>query len=210
MNRFFLMALVALLCIGFGFVFSCGDDDDPSTSSGQADDEGDDDDTFGVDDDDDDDDSEFDCSGNVCTDNTTGLMWLNTQHGDLWGEASAHCQNLDHWDYTDWRLPTVDELRTLMRGCPATETGGSCGVTAACLEETCADESCLGLDYGQGPGPDGCYLPEELDDFCDWYWSSDAVADNDERYWVIVFNTGRIENRDEEGDASVLCVREVD
>ncbi|MBR4489563.1 hypothetical protein IKP13_02915, partial [bacterium] len=42
-----------------------------------------------------------------------------------WKEAQDYCRKLDFWGET-WRLPNVDELRELMRNCPATEPGGSC------------------------------------------------------------------------------------
>lgn len=48
-----------------------------------------------------------------------------------WDDAIKYCEDLGG------RLPTIDELRTLIQNCPATETGGECGVTEGCLKISC-------------------------------------------------------------------------
>ena len=50
------------------------------------------------------------------TDTSTGLMWQRgTAPGDkTWQEALAYCEALDLGDHTDWRLPTINELRSLV------------------------------------------------------------------------------------------------
>ena len=52
------------------------------------------------------------------TDNLTGLMWhRNADRADgqmLWSEALALANNLSHAGYSDWRLPTVRELLSLV------------------------------------------------------------------------------------------------
>jgi hypothetical protein len=54
---------------------------------------------------------------NVVTDNLTGLMW--TRHANLfgmlkWEAAVSKCSELDCGGYTDWRLPNVRELQSLV------------------------------------------------------------------------------------------------
>lgn len=46
------------------------------------------------------------------TDPVTGLMWAKTDNGsDInWQQAANYCQNLTMGGYSDWRLPTIDEL----------------------------------------------------------------------------------------------------
>jgi hypothetical protein len=47
------------------------------------------------------------------TDPDTGLMWTKTDNGsDVdWNQASAYCSKLQLSGFSDWRLPTIDELQ---------------------------------------------------------------------------------------------------
>jgi len=60
----------------------------------------------------------FTVRGEVVTDNLTGLMW--TKNGNLyngamtWDQAIASSNNLNLGGYTDWRLPNVNELESLI------------------------------------------------------------------------------------------------
>ena len=50
------------------------------------------------------------------TDNATGLMWAQATAPDalVWRDALAWCENLALAGYSDWRLPTIKELESLM------------------------------------------------------------------------------------------------
>ena len=49
------------------------------------------------------------------TDIQTGLMWQQADPGELkWEEAKLYCENLVLGKYNDWRLPTMEELTTLV------------------------------------------------------------------------------------------------
>lgn len=71
-----------------------------------------------------------------------GLNWSDASSDDMnWADAITYCVDLGG------RLPTISELRTLIQNCPATETGGECGVMDSCLSyEDCFD-SCGGCGY---------------------------------------------------------------
>ncbi|CAK8724768.1 Leucine rich repeat-containing protein [Candidatus Electrothrix laxa] len=66
------------------------------------------------------------CDGTV-TDTTTGLMWkqcseglsgVHCEEGEAkkytWDDAVSRFKNVEYADYNDWRLPTIDELKTLV------------------------------------------------------------------------------------------------
>ena len=178
--------------IGYPPFYSPGDDD--------ADDD--------VDDDISDDDTELVDNGDgTATDPATGLMWqIEPTSGSnmhwypgLSDSAVTFCQNLSYDGYNDWRLPDIWELRSLIRGCSTTETGGTCGVTETCLEISCADASCNGCSVGGGPGSSGAYWPTVLSGAVGFYWSNsrDPNAGNI-LPWGIRFESGLITYRYDE------------
>lgn len=58
----------------------------------------------------------------VVKDNETGLLWQQGHCGPMrWEEAVRHVQEFRLGGYTDWRLPSKEELETVAdwRDCPA-------------------------------------------------------------------------------------------
>lgn len=54
---------------------------------------------------------------NCVTDNLTGLIWARNANLDgnkTWSNAVAYCENLIYGGYSDWRLPNVKELESLI------------------------------------------------------------------------------------------------
>ncbi|MCX5885283.1 MAG: DUF1566 domain-containing protein [Proteobacteria bacterium] len=60
----------------------------------------------------------FQVNGDCVTDTLTGLMWAknaNLPNGiRTWYQAVDDCNNLNLCGYTDWRLPSVNELESLI------------------------------------------------------------------------------------------------
>ena len=50
------------------------------------------------------------------TDTSTDLMWqqVSSSFNKTWEQALAYCEGLSLGDYTDWRLPTIKELQSLV------------------------------------------------------------------------------------------------
>ena len=116
-------------------------------------------------------------SGATWTDPATRLMWQAKPTGG-WidgSEAQSHCENLMLTGFRDWRLPTISELRSLIRGCPDTQVNGACGVTSSCRTHECWNRSCRGCAHGQGPGSGGAYWPSQLSGLVVFYWSSSIL-----------------------------------
>lgn len=59
---------------------------------------------------------DFAVEGDTVIDNKTGIIWQNAEFtgSKTWDEAKADCKNLVFEGYDDWRLPNVNELRTIM------------------------------------------------------------------------------------------------
>ena len=146
------------------------------------------------------------------TDSISNLTWQVTPTGGSmnWSNAKAHCTSLS-LDGGGWHLPTIGELRTLIRGCSATETSGTCNVKEGqCVEWSCIDHSCSGCTPKDGPGAGGMYWPDEIQGDCCWYWSSSPVEDGGNGAWFVSFNGGDVGGNGDGGvfyDGHVRCVR---
>ena len=50
------------------------------------------------------------------TDQATGLIWMKTDSGTTmnWADSLSYCENLEYAGQTDWRLPNVKELQSIV------------------------------------------------------------------------------------------------
>ena len=181
------------------------DDDDSTPDDDVDDDAAPDDDTTPNDDDT----AADDDTGEVWTDSISGLVWQNDDAGKLnWEDAKSYCANLNWGGFGDWRLPTISELRSLIRGCDDTATGGACNVTDDCLAYFgCWNPPCQGCGFLGGPGPGGRYWPAELSGDGWIYWSSLQVEENPYTAWRVHFYNGLVSYNDKEYLYSARCVR---
>jgi TPR repeat protein len=147
-------------------------------------------------------------------DEATGLCWQDppAPHYLTWQPAMDYCAALTSGGHDDWRLPTIRELRSLVRGCPATEPGGACEVDDDCLEADCQSRVCMGCGYEEGPGAEGAFWPAGLGGGRAYYfWSSSVAPDAPSDAWTIGFQTGVLWNDDRtspEARLKVRCVRD--
>lgn len=124
-----------------------------------------------------------------------------------WGAAKAYCLELE-LDGNGWRLPSVDELRALVRGCPDTELDGACSVSEGnCTEPGCESSSCDGCPPDEGPS-DGCYWPTEVAGECLAYWSSTADSTSVDFAWAIDFHDANVRTWYGALKLRVRCVRD--
>ena len=217
----FKVLLACMICLIFSSFINCGEDEDENETKLVCEDDDDatddddmveDDDNFTDDDmvgdDDTDDDSlndddaadddvtdDDDAVGETWTDETTGLTWIYEPEdiGDFPEDAIVFCDHLKVNGFNDWRLPSISELRTLVRGCEQLEPGGLCQVTDECLEYSCWDTNCHICEPEFGPN-NGCYNGTELGGVCGVYCSSSPVLDSGVGYWVIDFWMAHLQN----------------
>jgi hypothetical protein len=108
-----------------------------------------------------------------------GLKWSELSSNQDWAEASSYCKQIKG------RLPTISELRTLIKDNPSTETGGDCEVTDECLSNTeCHNDYC-----GDGNWDDEShsYFGDRRD-----LWSSSEEDINIGYAWYVNFDGGTV------------------
>jgi Protein of unknown function (DUF1566)/Caspase domain len=134
--------------------------------------------------------------GTMWTDLYSELMWqvMPSQRRKDLSQAKTYCAELSLGGYSDWRLPTISELRSLIRGCPSTEMDGSCRVTDSCLiKNSCLNNSCeKGCPKKDGPAESNAYWPVMLDGKVSWYCSSSEIPEHDNVAWSVNFDGGRV------------------
>ncbi len=160
-------------------------------------------------------DSDVDTSSDLrWYDSSTGLTWQAKiiEIGITWYEADEYCEELVYAGRDDWRIPSVDELRTLVRGCPEMETGGDCPISNDCASwRDCNTDDCDGCENGEGPN-DGCYWEDGFEsDECDGsvLFSSTELTDSDGSVWAYQPGNARIPGVGMDssfGNWGVVCV----
>lgn len=150
----------------------------------------------------------WDDVGDVLTDRSTGLVWQRgATSGLFWEEAVAHCDALSLGGRGDWRLPTIDELRSLVDHCPDSELGGRCPVTdPGCLAIDCSNVRCRGACAGSLPEEGLCFrvgAPWEAP--CEHYWSRSELSEGISA-WMLSFRFALIDVGFKESEQWAQCV----
>ena len=134
----------------------------------------------------------FVVSGNCVVDNLTGLMWMQSPDGVTprnWTGAFTYVSSINSLNlcgYADWRLPNINELRSL--------------VHSGFNERICGGVSCSYLsDWLNTQG----FSTLQRNN----YWSSTTDANSVIRAWVVLMTDGFIDNIPKAGGYFVLPVR---
>lgn len=132
------------------------------------------------------------------------LIWSETKKTKrTQGGCNTDCNNLNEAGYSSgWRLPTINELRTLVQNCSKTVSlpDGVCQVSDTCIKTLCKDEdNCKcssGNDYSK------------LGD-TDSLWSGTKVESNMSAAWYINFSNAYIDSTNTSDKKSARCVHEI-
>lgn len=144
-----------------------------------------------------------------------GFEWSDMSDSNIyWSIAATYCKNLEEDGHSDWRLPNIDELRTLVQNHPGTVVGGKCRISEEYnkLDKKDYKDECNGIDNGNFSklGDEkqlwSSSLPVisdgEDDEYYDYYDYEKPVA------WGIHFGKGEIQLLPDRMTASVRCVRQ--
>ena len=123
----------------------------------------------------------FTDNGNgTLTDNVTGLTWQQTDVADkTWAEAVDYCNNLDLGGHTDWQLPALVELDSIMDLSVDTDTG------AAAINPIFTGTAAAG------------------------YWTSTEDPDDSAQAWILDFGTTEDDTVAKSDTNYTRCVLEV-
>ncbi len=140
-------------------------------------------------------------------DQVTKIEWSNRSPDKMdWPKAIDYCRNLNEGGHSDWRLPDIDELRTLIKNCPKTETGGECRVSE---KNGCLHEKCWKNPYKS------CYCERKCDvgyysklgeENILWSYSTDSFLTS--YAWCVDFEAGYVFENNRFSQHHVRCVRD--
>ncbi len=137
--------------------------------------------------------------GNTITDTASGLMWkhcaeglsgVNCENGKTerytWDDAVKRFKHVEYAGYSDWRMPTIHELKTLVYCSKGKDKNGNCN------------------EGSEKPTINQQIFPNTT---ANWFWSGSPGADDSDYAWLVYFNHGlsSINNRD--GSYAVRLVR---
>ena len=147
----------------------------------------------------------------IWTDEINKKMWqiYPSEKRLKWEDAKNYCSELTLGGYDDWHLPSITELRSLIRGCVQAKQGGECKVSDSCLSISCWNKPTCEACSTDGYPIDGCYWPTEIKGACGWYWSSSRIEDVPQLVWNVAFNLGYVLNFDFFYRDNTRCVRSV-
>ena len=146
----------------------------------------------------------YDRSTGFCWQDTSPIPWLR------WTDATAYCSALDlgGCDPGSWHLPSIAELRSVIRGCPGTASDGPCGVGDSCTDMACWSFACAGCaDSAGGPGPEWQFWPSGLGGNTGWYWSSSSCEAGSSAAWHVKFDDGYVGYTERSWPLYARCVR---
>lgn len=123
------------------------------------------------------------------------LQWSEkTPYAMNWYKAKQYCENLDEGGHNDWRLPNIDELRTLIKA-PETISGGKCQISEKAgklaLEDFTVDCNSIANKLGD----------------IGKLWSSSVSSSNSDGAWIVFFSYGSVLGVSLEDHYAVRCVR---
>ncbi len=147
-------------------------------------------------------------------DNKTGYMWekpkivgnwnwdsfddrynFSNKYGKNWNDAKSYCENLNLDGYSDWKLPSRDELHTLM--------------TVNYGEYNSGWQTWF--DNNKHKRNNFLFVPEEISNFMvPWIWTRDISETYSSNSWVVDFSYGGGSwNSHTSDDYFVVCVRDL-
>ena len=130
-----------------------------------------------------------------CEDAATGYVWSsadidsNYDKPASWLDKAVQCRESNEGGISKWRIPTIDEVRTLLPSNENLKTGGECKVTNECFDYASAD--CFNESVCSEEG--GEMIISSLFDYSGYLTGTVADAENTDYSWFVNMRTGSLE-----------------
>lgn len=151
----------------------------------------------------------------LCRDSSSGLIWSDLSSQTMtWDDAVSYCTNLKIKNFNDWKLPNIDELRTLIKD-RRTASKGTCKISEK--SECLSKKSC----WEKRDCAEACFT--KYDELCETYsdgryskvgddsklWSFSSLSENSNNAWFVRFSSGIIDisQKNNSKICKVRCVR---
>ncbi len=136
-------------------------------------------------------------------DSTSGLCWQNPPDTTTrtYSNSVTFCTGLG----PDWRVPNINELRSIIFGCDTMEIDGSCDLAdPGCLTWNCAQSSagCTACTAGST-----CRWKPELSGLCDDIFHSSSFDPGVNYNWSVNYLTASFNSYNLSSLNYVRCVR---
>ncbi len=127
-------------------------------------------------------------SSDVWHDTSSNLLWqyVKSSNSYTWQAAIDYCVSSSIGGLTGWRSPTISELRSLIRNCSDTMTGGGCGLSDSCTRSDCRNVACDGCAFDNSSGKYSVFGDIGL------FWSSSFPDGINSCGWEVSFLNGGI------------------
>ncbi|MBR4531388.1 DUF1566 domain-containing protein [bacterium] len=131
-----------------------------------------------------------------CEDASTHYVWSQVDYfktESSWKEKAVQCRESKSGGISQWRIPTIDEIRTVLTASDKLKTGGECTVTDVCSDFSagCFDEAKCTEEEGNGGFESSLY------DYGSYILSGTIAKESDGVYyaWAVDLTSGSLTYR---------------
>lgn len=142
---------------------------------------------------------EYEPRGKIILWDVDGNSWSGKSTNEMnWKDAMNYCKHID----SDLRLPSINEIRTLIENCSGSQTGGTCPIS---------DPNNLSKNDWNGD----CYCESKENDASNYsklgdnviLWSSSTESEDRNNAWGVDFGNGHIDDYNKSTKHYVRCIQ---
>ena len=150
-----------------------------------------------------------------CEDANTHYIWsspdlVNSRYNRIsWENRALSCRESDEGGISQWRIPTIDEVRTLLVSSENLKTGGECKVTNECSDfsEECFDEAFCSPEGGTS-GEGGEWIMSSLFDYAGYLTGTVSDEENAKTWFVDLKSSSLFSFTEETNDDETRCIKD--